>query len=124
MAVIVVRYGGELILTGSLAWDVLATVSAQNVPSRSSFMLDVKIWGSQGLNTGEYGVVAWYQSQYYKNGSGVLSLLGSIRTIKEYTGSASQYGYRQTISSANVLVEAQEDISNLILYYDITIRST
>lgn len=124
MAVNVIRYNGELTLTGSLTWDTLATVSAQAALSESSFIIDVKIWAGQGLNILECGVVAWYQSQYYKDSGGVLNILGSIRTIKEYLGSSNSYSYRQTVSSSNILIEAREDITNLLLYYDISIRRT
>lgn len=124
MAVNVIRYNGELTLTGSLTWDTLATISAQAAPSESSFIIDVKIWAGQGLNIEECGVVAWYQSQYYKNSGGVLNILGSIRTIKEYLGSSHNYSYRQTVSSSNILIEARDGITNLLLYYDISIRRT
>lgn len=126
MAIDLVRSNGSFILTGGATWDTFTTMPTSSAPNDSYMILDVIIFGSLGPYAYEAGVVARYQSFYYKNGSGTVSLIDSINTLVEhqqYTGSSVIWEYRQQLSSNNITIEGKGLIADTTMYYDVKLRT-
>lgn len=126
MAVDLIRSNGSFVLTGGSTWDTFTTIPTSSAPNDSYMILDVIIFGSLGPYAYESGVAARYQSFYYKNGSGTVSLIDSINTLiesQQYTGSAVIWEYRQQISSNNITIEGKGLIADVTMYYDVKLRT-
>lgn len=125
MAVDLVRVEGHFTLGGTSTWEEYDTIPTSQVPNDSYFMTDVFIFGGTGYFVNEIAIVARYQYFYFKNNSGVLSLVDS-RIVSQFdavTGGASSFEYRQQISSGNITIEGRYLTSATLLYYDGRLRS-
>lgn len=127
MAIDLVRQNGSYVLTGGTTWDTFTTMPTSSAPNDSYLILDVVIFGSLGPYAYEAGVAARYQSFYYKNGSGTVSLLGSVNTLIEsqsYTGTGAViFEHRQQLSSNNITIEGRGLVSDVTMYYDVKLRT-